>query len=397
MNEDYAAQPASEPVPFPEARVHHAVKFQCRVYNPRTQEYFVASNVIRPNHQGFLNDEGGDDSKCDASFNSGVSTGDTQVAYMIVKPLQPVMAYGDEHIGMIYFARVLEHRISEANDPSRDTEWELTDQVVAIKELDLTRVNENQRQAARNEVKAMRYIQNYSNQTQNLNHVSVPWDILTEAGVNRRHLWMVMPYHGTHSDFHYQMIDPDGRMRALPEHEVCYLFRGILSAMAEMQQMRLSHRDISPGNLILDDHRCVVIDFATNIRLPYDNDQRLLVKNTQRVGKVQYMAPEMFNRLPYDGFAVDLWACAIMLFRMTTGCFAFQLPSPTAPNFTELTSNDPIQFTVAFNRIIQIADNPLPMPSPLLMDLLQRMMAYNPTERLSLRQIQNHAWMTMQS
>ena len=375
MNDDYAAEPASEPVPFPQARVHNAVRFQCRVYIPSEQQSFVAPNVIRPNHQG------GDDSDSDASRVSSVSTGDPQVAYMIVRELQRAL------VGMVYLAMVLNRRIGEENDPSHDAEWEVTDQQVAIKEIDLTRGS------VTNEVRAMRYIQNYSNLIQNLNHVSVPRDVLFEA-INRRHLWMVMPYHG--SEFPYQRIDPDGRMRAWTEHEARELFRRMLSAMAEMQQMRLSHRDVSAENLILDGQRCVVIDFATNIRLPYDNDQRLLVKNTQRVGKVQYMAPEMFNRLPYDGFAVDLWACAIMLFRMTTGCFAFQLPSPTAPNFTELTSNDPIQFTVAFNRIIQIADNPLPMPSPLLMDLLQRMMAYNPTERLSLRQIQNHAWMTMQ-
>ena len=210
-----------------------------------------------------------------------------------------------------------------------------------------------------------------------------------------------MPYHG--SEFPYQRIDPDnGRMRALPEHEACILFRGILSAMAEIQQMRLSHRDISAGNLILDDQRCVVIDFATNIRLPYNNDQRLLVDNTQRVGRVHYMAPEMFNGAPCDGFAVDLWACAIMLFRMTSGCFPFELPGlfelprRTNPVFRALVSNDQFRFTLACNHIRQNVDYLFPTLSPQLMDLLQRMMAEDPTERLSLRQIQNHAWMTMQ-
>ena len=123
--------------------------------------------------------------------------------------------------------------------------------------------------------------------------------------------------------------------------------------MAEIQQMRLSHRDISAGNLILDDQRCVVIDFATNIRLPYNNDQRLLVDNTQRVGRVHYMAPEMFNGSPYDGFAVDLWACAIMLFRMSSGCFPFQIPSRRDQVFRELVSNDPVRFTLACNHIRQ--------------------------------------------
>ena len=264
--------------------------------------------------------------------------------------------------------------------------------------LDMTRGNENLRQTVINEVRAMRYIQNYSNKIQNLNHVSVPRDVLIEAGLNPCHLWMVIPYHG--SEFPYQVIDREGSVRPWTEHEARELFRGILSAMEEMQQMRLSHHDVSAENLILDSQRCVMIDFATNIRLPYNNDQRLLVKYTQLVGKCRYIAPEMLEgfhkRSLYDGFAVDLWACAIILFRLTAGCLPFELPRNTDQNFRELTSNDPDTFTSAFNRIRQNADNPLPTPSPQLMDLLQRMMAYDPTERLSLRQIRNHAWMTMQ-
>ena len=149
-----------------------------------------------------------------------------------------------------------------------------------------------------------------------------------------------MPYHGIHSDFHYQMtyLD-DGSRKTLLECSARYCFKAIISAMAEMQQMRLSHRDISAENLMLDRPRCVVIDFATNICLPYNNDQRLLVINTQQVGKWQYMASEMFDGLPYDGFAVDLWSCAIMLFRMTARCFPFELPRNTDQNFKDVSDN----------------------------------------------------------
>jgi len=73
-------------------------------FNPNTQS-IVISDVISPYHQGFRNDDGGDDSKCDASRNSGVSTRDPQVAYMIVMELEPAMVYLNEHIGMIYLAR----------------------------------------------------------------------------------------------------------------------------------------------------------------------------------------------------------------------------------------------------------------------------------------------------
>ena len=154
MNDDYAAEPASEPVAFPEARMRYAVRFQCQVYDPSKQQYVVADNVIRPTR------------------DSGVSTGDPQVAYMIVKKIQKAMIFHNEHSGMVYRARVLNRRIGEENDLSHYAQWELTDQEVAIKELDMTRVflNENHKQAVKNEVKAMRYIQNYANAIQNLNH-----------------------------------------------------------------------------------------------------------------------------------------------------------------------------------------------------------------------------------
>jgi len=46
-------------------------------------------------------------------------------------------------------------------------------------------------------------------------------------------------------------------------------------------------------------------------------DQNTLFKDT--VGTHVYMAPEIHLKLPYLGWAVDIWSLGIILFTMLTG------------------------------------------------------------------------------
>lgn len=59
-----------------------------------------------------------------------------------------------------------------------------------------------------------------------------------------------------------------------------------------------------------------IIDFGLALRVPQGADGEALPLSPQEVcGKRFYMAPEVMSRSgTFDGFAVDVWACGVMLF-----------------------------------------------------------------------------------
>lgn len=79
----------------------------------------------------------------------------------------------------------------------------------------------------------------------------------------------------------------------------------------------LFKRDVSLENLMLDEENVVkIIDFGLALRVPQFDDGSAVPLSPQGVcGKQFYMSPEILtNSGQFDGFAVDVWACGIMLF-----------------------------------------------------------------------------------
>lgn len=76
-------------------------------------------------------------------------------------------------------------------------------------------------------------------------------------------------------------------------------------------------RDVSLENLMFDEGNVVkLVDFGLALRIPKTADgaaKRLLPQGT--CGKNFYMSPEVLaDSTGFDGFAVDVWACGVLLF-----------------------------------------------------------------------------------
>lgn len=77
---------------------------------------------------------------------------------------------------------------------------------------------------------------------------------------------------------------------------------------------------MSTENILLDDNeRAKIIDFGMALmmaRLPgVSTCDESSIPPTGPCGKRRYMAPEVARSdRPYDGFAVDVWACGVILF-----------------------------------------------------------------------------------
>lgn len=82
-------------------------------------------------------------------------------------------------------------------------------------------------------------------------------------------------------------------------------------------------RDVSLENLMLDSEGVVkLVDFGLALRIPQTPDGAAKVLHPQGpCGKLYYMSPEVLaGSSGFDGFAVDVWACGVVLFMWVHIC-----------------------------------------------------------------------------
>ena len=95
-------------------------------------------------------------------------------------------------------------------------------------------------------------------------------------------------------------------------------FRQIIEAVDYAHRNLVAHRDLKPENVLLDGNKVVkVADFGLSNLM---KDGKLLKTSC---GSLNYAAPEIIGRRAYEGTAVDVWSCGVILYTMLCAALPF--------------------------------------------------------------------------
>lgn len=205
-------------------------------------------------------------------------------------------------------------------------------------------------------------------------------------------VYVCMPYckEGTMPDY----IGANGINGRLEEPVAKKFFASLLNGLSTLQKIKLCHRNLSLEKLLVRGDECYISSLGWALRVPTSEDgtEIHLIEPQSACGKKpEYIAPEVFRSEPFDGFAVDLWASAVILYLMLFGSdMLFAAPIPEDPKFQEICVNGHLKAVV--DKFQALATDVKPV-SEQAISLLQSMLRADPAERLTLAEVLEHPWM----
>ena len=157
-----------------------------------------------------------------------------------------------------------------------------------------------------------------------------------------------------------------GREGALSPERAARICAEISDALEAAHDRGLIHRDVKPGNILLDSRdRAYLTDFGLIRRTQLHTD---LTKTGQFMGTIDYCAPEQIKGGEIDGRA-DVYSLGCVLFECLTGAPPFRRDTEVATIYAHLEEEVPK------------ASSKGPGISPLLSSVVTKAMAKRPEDR----------------
>ncbi|XP_076681634.1 uncharacterized protein LOC143375897 [Andrena cerasifolii] len=166
--------------------------------------------------------------------------------------------------------------------------------------------------------------------------------------------------------------------KPLDEETVRKNFRDVVMGVEYLHYHKIVHRDIKPSNLLVDsDGRIKIADLGVSAELRASGE--LL---SGPAGTPAFAAPETTTPgAHYSGTLCDMWSMGVTLYSLVTG----RVPWDGAGSIIGVQAavrTEPLKFPQK------------PALSYDLIELITKMLAKNPAERITLAEIKEHSWLT---
>ena len=155
------------------------------------------------------------------------------------------------------------------------------------------------------------------------------------------------------------------------------IFAQLLDGLEAMHNKNIFHRDIKPENIMIggDDYNFKFVDFGFST----DNIGKL----SSYLGTPTYAAPELHLKRPYYGKSEDIFSLGVTLFVLVTGGLPFKMALPNDSLYQHIIKSDYIEYWR--KRMVNV--------SPSFMELFDNLIAYDYSQRPSISEIRESAWM----
>lgn len=167
-----------------------------------------------------------------------------------------------------------------------------------------------------------------------------------------------------------------------------YYFKQLLEGLDYCHNMGIAHRDLKPENILLDSQfNLKIADFGFAAPVEGKDGSGNL---TTKLGTLNYMAPEIHLKQPYQGKSVDLFAAAIILFIMVSQHPPFTTAQPQDPFYRCLAAS---RADIFWKTHCKSKSNGDAFFSEDFKDIVQAMMQLDPAHRPSILEVEAHPWM----
>ncbi len=187
---------------------------------------------------------------------------------------------------------------------------------------------------------------------------------LLSAGEQGALIWYTMPFINGLS-----LRDALARGDRFTARDVIRILREVAEGLDYAHGMGVIHRDIKPGNILLQGSHAVVTDFGVSKAISAAMPTSGYTSAGMAIGTPAYMAPEQIAADPAADHRMDLYALGLLGYELLTGKVPFKEASPQQTMAAQLT-RDP--------EPIERLRSDVP---PALATLIKRLLAKLPSDR----------------